>query len=146
MTFTVYLAGQIHDDWRQEFIDKSKQADLDLNFVAPETDHDLSDNIGVKVLGEEEDPVAKDEKASDINNFRTSLLMSKADLVVAFFGEEYKQWNTAMDATTAITQNKPLIIVRDKSLHHGLKELANKANVVVENFDQAVQVLDYATK
>lgn len=146
MTFTVYLAGQIHDDWRQDLIDKVDQAGLDLEFVSPQTDHDLSDNIGVQILGDEEKNVHKDDKASDINNFRTTLLMNKADVVVALFGQEYKQWNTAMDATTAINKNKPLILVRDESLIHPLKELANKADVVVENLDQVVEVFQYALK
>lgn len=107
---------------------------------------DLSDNIGVKILGEEEKDVHKDDKSSDINNFRTSLMMSKADVVIALFGDQYKQWNTAMDATTAINKNKPLILIRDESLIHPLKELANKADVVVENIDHAIEVLNYALK
>lgn len=144
MTTTVYLAGQIHDAWREEVIDKAKEANLDLEFVSPMTDHDLSDNIGVKILGEEDKAVHKDDKASDINNFRTQLLMSNSDVVIALFGEEYKQWNTAMDATTAINQNKPLIIIRDESLIHPLKELSNKANVTVGTIDQAIEVLKYA--
>lgn len=146
MTFTVYLAGQIHDSWREEVEQKAKDANLDLEFVSPMTDHDLSDNIGIKILGEEEKDVHKDDKASDINNFRTSLLMSKADIVIALFGDQYKQWNTAMEATTAINKNKPLIIIRDESLIHPLKELANKANVVVETIDQAIEVLAYAMR
>lgn len=146
MTVTVYLAGQIHDSWREDVIRKAEEANLDLDFVSPMTDHDLSDNIGVKILGDEEKAVHKDDKASDINNFRTTLLMSKADVVIALFGDQYKQWNTAMDATTAINKNKPLILIRDESLIHPLKELANKADVVVENIDQAIEVLKYALK
>lgn len=44
----------------------------------------------------------KDDATSDINNFRTQVLMQKADIVIALFGEKYRQWNTAMDATTAV--------------------------------------------
>ena len=72
--------------------------------------------------------------------------MNKADLVIALFGDQYRQWNTAMDATTAINHNKPLIIVRPTELIHSLKELSNKANVTVETLDQAVEVLDYVFK
>ena len=69
--------------------------------------------------------------------------MNKADVVIALFGDKYRQWNTAMDATTAINKNKPLIIIRPKELIHAMKELSNKADVTVETIDQAIQVLAY---
>lgn len=109
----------------------------------PQTEHDLSDAIGEDILGEQPGKYYRDDAASDINNFRTSVLMEKADLVIALFGEEYRQWNTAMDATTAINKNKPLIIIRPEELIHALKELSNKANVTVSTVEQAVQVLEY---
>ena len=69
--------------------------------------------------------------------------MQKADIVIGLFGEEYRQWNTAMDVSTAIALNKPTIIIRPTSLIHPLKELSNKANVTVETVDQAIDVLSY---
>jgi YtoQ family protein len=146
MEFTVYLAGHIHGDWRHSLIQKSRDKDLSLNFVSPQTDHDLSDHIGENILGEQPNNYFKDDAAAGINNFRTSVLMNKADFVIALFGEEYKQWNTTMDATTAVTLGKPLIIVRPKSVIHPLKELSNKATVVVETLDQAVDVIEYLYK
>lgn len=146
MKLTVYLAGQIHDNWREELKEKVAANGLDIDFVAPQTDHDTSDAIGEKILGEQPNNYYRDDAASDINNFRTQILMNKADLVIALFGDQYRQWNTAMDATTAINQNKPLIIVRPTELIHALKELSNKANVTVETLDQAVEVLDYVFK
>lgn len=143
MEFTVYLAGQIHDDWREQVEKLAKEKKLPLTFVAPQTNHDRSDNIGEEILGEQPDKLHKDDAASDINNFRTQLLMQKSDAVIALFGEQYKQWNTAMDASNAITLNKPTIIVRPKSLIHPLKELSNKANVTVETVEQALDVLAY---
>lgn len=145
MTFTVYLAGQIHDDWRNELINQVKEKNLEFDFVYPQTDHDLSDAIGENILGEQPGKYYRDEAASDINNFRTSVLMEKADIVIALFGDQYRQWNTAMDATTAINKGKPLIIVRPEDLIHALKELSNKANVTVSTIDQAVEVLAYIT-
>ncbi|WP_268951455.1 YtoQ family protein [Ruoffia halotolerans] len=62
------------------------------------------------------------------------------------FGDQYRQWNTAMDATTAINQNKPLIIVHPTELIQALKELSNKVNVTVETLPQAVEVLAYVFK
>ncbi|TQS75428.1 YtoQ family protein [Ornithinibacillus gellani] len=146
MELTVYLAGQIHDDWREQVKQIAKDKNLALHFVAPQTNHDLSDDIGEHILGEQPSAYYKDDAASSINNFRTQVLMQKSDVVIALFGEKYKQWNTAMDASAAITMNKPTIIVRPPSLIHPLKELSNKANVTVETVEQAVDVLAYIFK
>lgn len=143
MKFTVYLAGQIHDNWREQLITKIGETALDIEFVAPQVNHDLSDDIGEQILGEQPDKYYRDDAASAINNFRTQVLMQKADIVIALFGDEYRQWNTAMDATTAINLGKPLILIRPEALIHPLKELSNKTNVTVETIDQAVSVLAY---
>ncbi|MCM3587485.1 YtoQ family protein [Mesobacillus maritimus] len=143
MELTVYLAGQIHDNWRDEVKSKAEEKGLPLKFVAPQTDHDRSDQIGEEILGKQPSKLHKDDVASDINNLRTQVLMQKSDLVIALFGEKYKQWNTAMDASTAIALNKPTIIIRPESLIHPLKELSNKANVTVETVDQAIEVISY---
>src|SRR5690625_2582041 len=136
MNLIVYLAGEIHTNWREELKLKAEEKDLPLTFVAPQTNHDRSDNVGEDILGEQPNNLYKDAAASDINNFRTQVLMQKADLVIALFGEQYRQWNTAMDASAAITMNKPTIIIRPESLIHPLKELSNKANVNVETNEQ----------
>ncbi|MFE8703385.1 YtoQ family protein [Cytobacillus sp. FJAT-54145] len=143
MELTIYLAGEIHSNWREEIKEKAKSLDLPLKFVGPMENHDRSDMIGEEILGEQPDKIFRDEAASSINNLRTQVLMQKSDIVVALFGKEYKQWNTAMDASAAVTLGKPLILVRPKELHHPLKELSRKANVTVENVDQVVKVLSY---
>ncbi|WP_421380595.1 YtoQ family protein [Bacillus salacetis] len=143
MELTVYLAGEIHSDWRNEIKEKAKALQLPLSFVGPMEYHERSDNIGEEILGEQPDAVFKDHAASDFNNLRTEILMQKADLVIALFGEKYKQWNTAMDASAAIAKGKPLILIRPKELHHPLKELSNKANVTVETVNQALKALSY---
>ncbi|WP_456273707.1 YtoQ family protein [Bacillus sp. AK031] len=143
MDLTVYLAGEIHTNWRDEIKEKAKALQLPITFVGPMENHGRSDNIGEEILGEQPDAVFKDEAASNINNLRTEVLMHKADLVIALFGEKYKQWNTAMDASAAIAKGKPLILVRPKELHHPLKELSNKANVTVETVNQAIKALSY---
>ncbi|MTH55634.1 YtoQ family protein [Bacillus mangrovi] len=141
MNLNVYLAGEIHSDWRKEL--KEKAENLPVVFTGPMENHDRSDGIGEEVHGAQPDSISKDEAASRINNLRTSLLLKKSDLAVAFFGESFKQWNTAMDASAAIEMGKPLILIRPKSLHHPLKELSSRASVTVENISQAVQVLSY---
>jgi|SRR5690625_3377029 len=143
MELTVYLAGQIHDDWRDQVEQKAKEKNLPLKFVGPQTNHDRSDDVGEDILGKQPGNDYKDDAASSINNFRTQILMQKSDVVIALFGEKYKQWNTAMDASAAITLNKPTIIIRPESLIHPLKELSNKANVTVDTVEQALDVLAY---
>jgi len=143
MKLTVYLAGEIHSDWRNELITMANEKGLPLSFVSPQTDHDRSDDIGEAILGEQPSALYRDEAASQINNFRTQVLLQKADVVIALFGETYRQWNTAMDASAAITLNKPTIIIRPDSLIHPLKELANKANITVNTVEQAVDALAY---
>lgn len=143
MELNVYLAGQIHDDWREQLRQKAEEMKLPLRFFGPMENHDRSDNIGEEILGVQPDNIHKDEAASRFNNFRTQIWMQKADVVIAQFGEKYKQWNTAMDAGAAIALGKPLIVIRPKELHHPVKEIANKANVVVETQEQALQALSY---
>ena len=143
MELTVYLAGQIHDNWRDKVAQKAKEKNLPLTFVAPQTNHDRSDDIGEEILGKQPSNLYKDDAASAINNLRTQVLMQKADIVIALFGEKYRQWNTAMDVSTAIAMNKPTIIIRPESLIHPLKELSNKANVTVETVNQAIDVIAY---
>jgi YtoQ family protein len=143
MRLTVYLAGQIHDQWRDEIKNAAAEKKLPIDFVGPMENHDRSDDIGEEIVGVQPNPVLKDEAASQVNNLRTQVLMNKADIVIALFGTTYKQWNTAMDASAAITLGKPLILIRPEEMHHPLKELSNKAQVVVEKPMQAVQALAY---
>lgn len=143
MELTVYLAGEIHTPWREEIKTLVSEKGLPISFVSPQTNHDLSDNIGAQILGEQPNKYFHDNAASSINNLRTEVMMKKSDVVIALFGEEFKQWNTAMDASRAVAEGKPLIIIRPEKLIHPLKELSNKANVVCESVEQAVSVLEY---
>jgi len=140
---TVYLAGEIHTSWRDEIKQKVAALNLPIEFVGPMENHDRSDNIGEDILGVQPDPIFKDAAASNFNNLRTEILMKKADLVIALFGEQYKQWNTAMDASAAVAFGKPLILIRQKEHHHPLKELSRKAHATVETVDQAIKALYY---
>lgn len=143
MHLTVYLAGEIHTNWRDELKEKAKALQLPITFVGPMENHERSDYIGEEILGEQPDNIFRDQAASSFNNLRTEILMNKADLVIALFGEQYKQWNTAMDASAAVNLQKPLILIRPKELHHPLKELSRKAHVTVESVNQAIKALSY---
>lgn len=143
MELIVYLAGEIHTDWRDELKNKVRALRLPISFVGPMENHDRSDFIGEEILGEQPNKIFRDHAASSFNNLRTEILLNKADLVIALFGTEYKQWNTAMDASAAINLGKPLILIRPEHLHHPLKELSRKANVTVDTVEQAIQALTY---
>jgi YtoQ family protein len=143
LRLTVYLAGEIHSSWREEVKLKVGALNLPIDFVGPMEDHDRSDNIGEEILGKQLNAISKDAAASSFNNLRTELLMKQADLVIALFGEKYKQWNTAMDASAAVAFGKPLILIRNEEHHHALKELSHKAHATVETVDQAVKALHY---
>ncbi len=146
MRLTVYLAGQIHDDWRDRLRAEAKRREIAVEFVGPQDEHDLSDGIGEQILGEQESARWKDEVASQVNNLRTRVLMSRSDAVVAQFGEKFRQWNAAMDAGIAIALGKPLIIVRDPSLHHALKELSQRAQMTVDRPEQVLDALEYVLR
>lgn len=73
MQLTVYLAGEIHSQWRDEIKEKSQSLKLPVTFVGPMEKHDRSDNIGEDILGEQPNAIFKDDAASDLNNFRTEI-------------------------------------------------------------------------
>jgi len=146
MRLTVYLAGQIHDDWRDQLRQQAEARGIAVDFVGPQDEHDLSDGIGEQILGEQESARWRDELASQVNNLRTRILMQRADAVVAQFGEKFRQWNAAMDAGIAIALGKPLIVVRDPSLHHALKEVSQRAQMTVDQPEQVLDALEYVLR
>ena len=51
---SVYLAGEIHSNWREEIIQLCQKEKLEVQFSSPITNHENSDNCGVEILGAEE--------------------------------------------------------------------------------------------
>ena len=139
----IYLAGEIHSDWRDEIINLTKKNDLNVNFSSPVTDHDASDNCGVEILGNEETQFWKDNKGAKLNAIRTRKEIENSDIVIVKFGEKYKQWNAAFDAGYAAALNKSLIIIHSDEHQHALKEVDAAALAVVKNNDQVVKILNY---
>ena len=139
----IYLAGEIHSDWRDEIIKHTKKNDLNVNFSSPVTDHDASDNCGVEILGNEETQFWKDNKGAKLNAIRTRKEIENSDIVIVKFGEKYKQWNAAFDAGYAAALNKSLIIIHSDEHQHALKEVDAAALAVVKNNDQVVKILNY---
>ena len=139
----IYLAGEIHSDWRDEIIQLTKKNDLNVNFSSPVTDHDASDNCGVEILGNEETQFWKDNKGAKLNAIRTRKEIENSDIVIVKFGEKYKQWNAAFDAGYAAALNKSLIIIHSDEHQHALKEIDAAALAVVKNNNQVVKILNY---
>jgi len=144
LDWTVYLAGEIHSDWRDEIREGAERAGLDVSFLAPVTDHDASDNIGVNVLGEEPSAFWKDRKGAGINAIRTRHAIENADLVVVRFGEKYRQWNAAFDAGYAVANGIPIVTLHPEEHDHALKEIDAAAHAVCRTPGQVVEILRYA--
>ena len=139
----IYLAGEIHSEWRDDIIQLTKRNDLNVNFSSPVTDHDASDNCGVKILGNEETQFWKDNKGAKLNAIRTRKEIENSDIVIVKFGEKYKQWNAAFDAGYAAALKKSLIIIHSDEHQHALKEVDAAALAVVKDNDQVVKILNY---
>jgi len=137
----VYLSGEIHTDWREQIITGAQ--DLDVQFSAPVTDHDSSDDCGVAIMGAEPNKFWHDHKGAKLNAIRTRRLIEEADVVVVRFGNKYKQWNAAFDAGYAAAMGKSLVIMHGADHQHALKEVDAAALAVVETPDQVVQILRY---
>ena len=143
MNWNIYLSGEIHSDWRHEITKTVGYAKLPVTLLSPITDHEASDNCGVKALGPEPDSFWKDHKAAGINAIRTRTLLDKADVVVVRFGDKYRQWNTAFDAGYAAARGKPIITLHDPELSHALKEIDAAAHAVAQTPQQVVEILGY---
>ena len=142
-SITVYLAGEIHSDWRDVLREGISQRDLPVRFVGPQEQHDRSDAIGEDILGRQGSDRYRDLAGAGVNTLRTRVLLRRADLVVAYFGKEYRQWNTAADAGAAVAAGVPLLLVRAEEHIHALKELDAMATFTVETLEQAVEAIAY---
>lgn len=143
MTWSIYLSGEIHTDWREQIANGAKAAKLDVAFSAPVTHHEASDDCGVAILGQEPNKFWHDHKGAQINAIRTRSLIENADVVVVRFGEKYKQWNAAFDAGYAAAMGKPIIILHQAEHGHALKEVDAAALAVAESPEQVVAILAY---
>ena len=141
--WTVYLAGEIHTDWRDSIAAGVEAAGLPVRLVGPVTDHGASDDCGAAILGEEDKGFWRDRKGAGVNGIRNGVLMESADIVVVRFGDKYKQWNAAFDAGWAAARGKPLVILHDSALTHALKEVDAAANAVAETPEQVAAILRY---
>ncbi len=72
MSYTVYLSGEIHSDWRDQIKQGILMHQLNIELLSPVTDHESSDNVGEVILGSEENSFWKDHKAAKINSLSTN--------------------------------------------------------------------------
>ena len=142
MEITVYLSGEIHTEWRNEIINKSNELNLPIEFLSPNTNHELSDDVGVEILGKEDKKFWHDHKSAKINSIRTKNAIDRSDIVIVRFGEKYKQWNAAFDAGYASAMSKSLIIIHSDENQHALKEIDSVAHAVVKNVDEVIKILN----
>ena len=145
-TWSIYLSGEIHSDWREQIADGAKAAKLPVEFLSAITDHEASDTVGARILGPEADTFWYDNKAAGINAIRIRNLLESADLVVVRFGDKYKQWNAAFEAGYAVAIGTPIITLHDGGLNHALKDIDTAAQAVAETPEQVVQILAYVTQ
>jgi YtoQ family protein len=139
-SWSVYLSGEIHSDWRERIEAGASDADLPIDFSAPVTDHAASDDAGVGTLGAEGEPFWRDHMGAGVNAIRTQTLIRAADVVVVRFGDKYRQWNAAFDAGYAAALGKPYVTMHDPELDHALKEVDRAAQGTAE---QVVDALRY---
>ena len=143
MTWTVYLSGEIHTDWRERIVSGAASAGLDARFTGPVTDHGASDDCGAEILGEPAEPFFRDQLGAGVNAVRTRTLLAQADVVVVRFGEQYRQWNAAFDAGAASALAKALITLHPPEHDHALKEVDRAALAVAREPEQVVAILRY---
>ena len=139
----VYLAGEIHSDWRERIETGAGEAGLPVSFSAPVTDHAASDDAGTGTLGEESVSFWSDHMGAGVNAIRTQTLIRDADVVVVRFGDQYRQWNAAFDAGYAAALDKAVITLHDPELDHALKEVDRAAQATARTAEQVVDVLRY---
>ena len=140
---TIYLAGEIHGPWRAQLRELVAERGLDVNFVGPQEEHDRSDSAGEDIVGPQPSARFRDLVGAGVNNLRTRVLMRRADMTIAYFGDKYKQRNTAADAGASVAAGIPLLLVRSPDLVHALKELDALATFTVETLEQAAEAIAY---
>lgn len=142
MSWTVYLSGEIHTDWREQIVSGAKSHNLDIEFTSAVTDHEASDAAG-DVLGKEDSGFWRDHKSAKVNSMRIRNLIEKCDIAVIRFGDKYKQWNAAFDAGQCAALGKPYVTLHADDIVHALKEVDGAAMAWAQTPQQVVEVLNY---
>lgn len=142
MTWTVYLSGEIHSDWRDQIRRGAESHELPVLFTSAVTDHEASDAAG-DLLGKESSSFWRDHKSSKVNAIRTKTLIGQCDVAIVRFGDKFKQWNAAFDAGCCAALGKPYITLHDEDIIHALKEVDASALAWAQTPEQVVEILKY---
>ncbi len=145
MSWTIYLAGEIHTDWREQIIEQARQLELPLEFTSAITDHQASDAAG-DALGAESVSFWRDHKSAKVNAIRSQKLIGECDLAIIRFGSQYKQWNAAFEAGYCSALDIPYITLHDETLVHPLKEVDANSLAWTKDVDEVMSVLSYIVR
>jgi YtoQ family protein len=143
---TVYLAGDIHTEWRDRIYDGVEEHDLPVDLTGPVLDPAAAADCGSTILGHEDNPFWKDHKGAKLNAIRMRTLIGEADLVIVRFGDEPRQIAAAFEAGYAIALGTPLIVLHPRDQGHLLKDIDAAAFAVCETTEQVIAVLRYVTR
>ena len=141
--WTVYLSGEIHSDWREQIVSGTETRKLSARFLAPQCNHEMSDDCGDILLGRESHSFWKDHKSARINSIRSKKMIQDSDIVVVRFGPKYKQWTAAFDAGFAAALGKSLITLHEEEVDHAMKEINAAALATARTPAQIVDILEY---
>ena len=140
MQLTVYLSGEIHTDWRDQIKDGCEKHGLEIDFTSAVTVHEASDAAG-DMLGAEDNPFWRNHKSAKVNAIRIKTLIEQCDVAVVRFGEKYKQWNAAFDASYCAALGTPYITLHEPDIIHPLKEVDAAAMAWAITPEQVVEML-----
>ncbi len=106
-TWSVYLSGEIHSDWRERIEAGAGRPACrsPSRRRSPTTPPPTTPAPGT--LGRRSEAFWRDHKGAGVNAIRTQTLIGAADVVVVRFGDKYRQWNAAFDAGYAAALGKP---------------------------------------
>ncbi len=145
-TWTIYLSGEIHSDWRERITRGVEAAGLPVRLTAPVTIHEDSDDCAPAIFGPQDNSFWRDHSSAKLNSIRTGALIAAADVVVVRFGEKYKQWNAAFEAGYAAALGKPIITLHPPEHDHALKEVDAAAKAIARDPAAVVHELAYVTR
>ncbi len=149
MSFTVYLSGEIHTDWRDEIIEGANKQKLNIHFTSAITNHEASDAAGDMLNhtgNDDNNSFWRDHKSAKVNAIRTKSLIENCDLMIVRFGEQYKQWNAAFDAGYCAAMATPYITLHTEDIIHPLKEVDAASLAWAKTTDQVIEILSYVCK
>ena len=145
MAWNVYLAGEIHSDWRERIADGAQGGGPRRRSSARRSPITAaSDDVGVAILGEESEGFWKDHKGAGVNAIRTQTLIAagrcgRRALRRQVQAVERRLRRRLRGGARQADRHAP----RPASTTHALKEIDRAAMATAETPEQVVDVLRY---